>query len=267
MIRKIIYLTSGLTLVTMLLFGTSAFSYVSTMAQGVHDTVHDAVPVEFEIERAKGMVKDLEPEIRKNMHVIAKEEVEVEQLNKQISKLEKKLEKSQTDLMRLQKDVASGKSQFQYASRTYTAQQVRTDLANRFERFKTNDATLASLQQILDARTRSLGAAREKLDEMMVAKRQLRVEVENLEAQLTMVELAQTTSDYHFDDSRLGRAKELIQDIKTRLDVAERLANSSVSHPGEIQLDSPSTEKIENEVAEYFGISPDAAQIAADSTD
>ena len=57
---------------------------------------------------------------------------------------------------------------------------------------------------------------------MLAAKRKLEVDVEHLEARLKMVEAAQTTSDYAFDDSRLSRVKELITDLRTRLDVAER---------------------------------------------
>ena len=43
------------------------------------------MPIEFQIERARDMIKDLVPEIRKNMHVIAKEEVEVKRLDEQIA--------------------------------------------------------------------------------------------------------------------------------------------------------------------------------------
>ena len=45
-------------------------------------TVRNSVPVDFEIERWRKMVKNLVPDIRKNMHVIAQEEVEVERLEK-----------------------------------------------------------------------------------------------------------------------------------------------------------------------------------------
>ena len=73
---------------------------------------------------------------------------------------------------------------------------MKCDLANRFDRFKTSDATLASLREIQTARQKSLDAARQKLDGMLAAKRQLEVDVENLEARLKMVEVAQTASNY-----------------------------------------------------------------------
>ena len=57
--------------------------------------------MEFEIDRARNMVKDIMPEIRKNMQIIAKEEVEVERLGQQIDQLGKKQEKDRTDLTSL----------------------------------------------------------------------------------------------------------------------------------------------------------------------
>jgi septal ring factor EnvC (AmiA/AmiB activator) len=198
------------------------------------------------------MVKELVPDIRKNMHVIAKEEVEVDALKKQIAVTETRLGKDRAELVRLKADLGSGNGVFHYAGRQYTAAQVKTDLANRFERFKTADATLASLKDIQQAREQSLAAAREKLEGMLAAKRKLEVDVEHLEARLKMVEATQTTSDYAFDDSRLSRVKELIGDLRTRLDVAERLTSAEGMFHGEIPLSDTASENIVDEVTEYL---------------
>ena len=120
----------------------------------------------------------------------------------------------------------------QYGDRSYTVEEVKTDLAHRFDRYKTNEATLASLKQIRQARQKSLAAARQKLEGMLAAKRQLQVEVENLEARTQMVAAAQTTSNYQFDESQLGRVKELVSNLKTRLEVAEKLVNAEADFPG-----------------------------------
>ncbi len=252
MIKKAILAGAGVCLVGLVFFGRDALSYFRTTAGRVQDTVRDSVPLDFEIDRARRMVKELVPDIRKNMHVIAKEEVEVEQLKKQITTTEARMEKERTELVRLKNDLGTGNSVFHYAGRQYTAPQVKADLANRFERFKTTDATLASLKDIEQARVRSLGAAREKLEGMLAAKRKLEVDVEHLEARLKMVEAAQTTSDYVFDDSRLSRVKELITDLRTRLDVAERLTSAEGSFHGEIPLSDTTSENLLDEVTEYL---------------
>jgi hypothetical protein len=254
MIKKAILATAGICLVGMVFFGRDAFSYFRTTAGRVKDTVRGSVPLDFEIDRARRMVKELVPDIRKNMHVIAKEEVEVEQLKKQIAQTEARMGKERAELVRLKNDLGTGNSVFHYAGRQYSATQVKCDLANRFERFKTTDATLASLKDIEQARVRSLAAAREKLEGMLAAKRKLEVDVEHLEARLKMVEAAQTTSDYAFDDSRLSRVKELITDLRTRLDVAERLTSAEGAFHGEIPLSETSSDNLLDEVTEYLDL-------------
>ncbi|MCA9259308.1 MAG: hypothetical protein KDA61_08920, partial [Planctomycetales bacterium] len=82
--------------------------------------------------------------------------------------------------------------------------------------------------------------------------RQLQVEVENLEAKLKLVEVAQTSSDFHFDDSQLSQAKQLMSDIRARLDVAAKLAHADTEFVDEIPLNEATSEDITDQVAAYF---------------
>ncbi len=263
MVKKGILAAAGAVLLSVLLFGREAISYIWTSASQVKESVRSSVPIEFEINRARSMVADLVPDIRRNMHVIAKEEVEVEQLKKQIADAAEKLGKQRQDVVRLRTDLAEDQGTYHYAGRSYSIDQVKTDLACRFERYKTNEATLASLRDILTAREQSLEAARQKLDGMLAAKRQLEVEVENLEARLKMVEVAQTTSEYNFDDSQLARVKSLMTDIRTRLGVAEKLVNADHQYQGEIVLENETPDDIVDQVTEYFELdSPSGTRVA-----
>lgn len=252
MVKKGIVAVAGVGVMSVLLFGRDAVSYVWTSASRVKESVRNSVPIEFEIDRARQMVENLVPDIRRNMHVIAKEEVEVERLKEQIAATDTKLSQQRTEVMRLKTDVAANKGTYFYAGRSYSIDQVKTDLANRFERYKTNEATYNSLRDILAAREKSLDAARQKLDGMLAAKRSLQVDVENLEARLKMVEVAQTTSEYNFDDSQLARVKGLMSDIRTRLSVAEKLVNADEHYQGEIILESGAPEDIVEQVTSYF---------------
>lgn len=266
MVKKVIIASAGAGALCLAIFGREAVSYVGTTAGWCQDSIKNSVPVEFEIDRARRMVQNLAPDIRKNMHLIAQEEVEVARLDDKIAAAESRQEKDRGEIMRLKADLATGQERFQYASRSYSVQQVKTDLANRFERFKTHDATLASLKEMQQARQRSLEAARQKLEGMLVAKRNLEVEVEHLEARLKMVEAAQTTSDYKFDDSQLSRAKELVTDLRTRLQVAEKLVNADDYLRDEIPLTEPAPENIVEEVTEYFdGGHSTVAEIAVET--
>ncbi len=252
MIKKALLLALGVGITTTVLFGRNAASYVSTTYHRLTSSVEEAVPVDFQIDRAKQMVRDLDPEIRSAMHVIAKEEVAVEELNKQVTGNEEKVAKDKQDILRLQADLGQNKGVYHYASRKFTSDEVKQDLSRRFNRFKVSDDTLVSMKQMRDAREKNLDAARQKLSAMINARRKLEVDVQNLEAKRKLVEVAQASSEYVFDDSQLARAKELITDIRTRLDVAAKLANADVDVQTEIPLNDAAPADITDQVTQYF---------------
>lgn len=261
MIKRTIIGCGMALLLGLFFFGRDAVSYVRTSAGYVRDQVRGSVPVEFQIERARRMIKDLIPEVRKNMHLIAKEEVEVDKLAKQVAAQESRLAKEKQDLLKLKTEAASGKKEFEFSGRKYTLEQVKLDLANRFERYKTGEATLGSLKEMHAARQKSLDGARQKLEGMLASRRQLQVDVENLEARVQMVAAAQATSAYSFDDSQLGRVKELVTDLRTRLDVAEKLVNAETSFRDEIPVDQAAPANILDQITEHF-----AGEKKADNT-
>jgi chromosome segregation ATPase len=263
MIKKVLIVGSGAALLGLVFVGRDAMSYLRTSAGYVSDAVQESVPIEFQVDRARGMIQDLLPEVRKNMHVIAKEEVEVKRLDEQIADTRTRLAKEKSQLLRLKTDLASNKSEYTYADRTYTAEDVRADLANRFNRYKTGEATLISLTDIRNARQKSLTAAQHKLEGMLASKRQLQVEVENLEARCQMIAAAKSTSDYQFDDSRLGRVKELVSNLRNRLEVTEKLVNSEVYFHDEIPLDKATPANIVEQVTEHFSDKAPAANAVA----
>src|SRR3990172_7395201 len=125
MIKRAVLVVIGLGLTTLVLFGRDAASYVSTTYHRVTDSVQERVPVEFQIDRAKQMVRDLDPEIRRSMHVISKEEDALEQLNQQIGGNQDKADKDKKDILHLQADLGQNKGVYQYASHTYTCDEVK----------------------------------------------------------------------------------------------------------------------------------------------
>ncbi|HIQ20837.1 MAG TPA: hypothetical protein EYH34_06340 [Planctomycetes bacterium] len=263
MIKKMVVTTGVIVLVALIFFGRDAISYVRTSAGYVRDSVESSVPLEFQIDRARQLVGDLVPEIRRNMHLIAKEEVEVEHLRRRIAAAESELEEDRQEILRLKADLAEGKPVYTYSGRRYTAEEVKADLAHRFKRYQTSEATLTSLRQICEARQKSLDAARRKLEGMLAEKRQLEVELENLQAQLQMVAAAKTTCDYQFDDSRLGRAKELIAELRKKLEIEATLVHAEDSFHDEIPLDESPPEDIVEQVSRYFEEGPEAEALAA----
>jgi peptidoglycan hydrolase CwlO-like protein len=265
MIKKAVVGTAITLMLGLFFFGRDMVSYVNTSAQYMKDSVKDSVPTEFQIERARNLITDLGPEIEKNMLAIAREEVEVERIEKQIADTETRLADQKQDLLRLRTDVATGKEVFTYGRRAYTVEQVKLDLSNRFDRYQTGERTLNCLQDKFRARSNALAAAQDKLQALMSAKDDLAAEIESLEAQAEMVAAAEAANAYHFDDSKLGRVRQLVSDLKTRLDVEARMANSEDYYSGQIQLDEEAPENIADRVSEYFQLDkPQTEALALD---
>ena len=251
MVKKAVVIAAGVLLLLGLVFGRS---HVSTAVGIAQDTFQDSVPIPFEIKRAREEIKRLRPEIEKNMRSIAEVEVEVAKLERQVGKSDDRLQRDHADILQLKDDLESGSEVFVYANRTYSATQVKTDLIRRFDQFQTQEATLVSKKKQLDAKQRILLAARDKLEGMLAAKSQLEVDVENLEARLKMVEVAQTTSEFNFDDSKLSKTRDLIEQIRTRIEVAEKLVNDDIEYYDRIPLDEADVDRdITEEITDYFG--------------
>ena len=253
MIKKILIGTAVMVATGGVLFGTDAFSYLTTSAKKFRTEVKASVPLDFEIERARNMVAELIPDIQKNMHVIAQEEVEIEDLHDQIARSEKNLNSERQKLLVLRADLGNNEGKFHYAGRPASPREVKTELARRFERFQTAEATLKAKRQMLEAREKSLVAAREKLEGMFSAKRDLEVQVQNLEARLKMLQAAQTTSQFNFDDSQLSRCKKTIQELRKRLDVAERILDQDGKLADNLSDEPEDAEDIAEQIDRYFG--------------
>ncbi len=266
MIKKAIIATVGVTLLGAFFFGRDVVSYVSTSAHMARDAVTDQIPPEFQIERARRMLKNLVPDIERNVHIIAVEQVEVEDLDRQIAKAEERLGKEQVAIKRLTTDLRTEDRIFHYASRSFTRNQVKTDLSNRFDRFRTHEATVGSLREMRDARQRTLDSARQNFENMIAKKKELEVRLENVEAKMKMLEAEQNASHYAFDNSRLSRAKSLIDYLDKRLKVAEQVLNAKGEWTVDIPvIEGPVDDDIVDQVTEYFAEkdAADALQVAA----
>ena len=252
MLKKGLIVGLGLLLLAGLFFGRS---YVSTIWDEGAQMVREAEPIEFQLKRARNLLKEIDPEIRRAMHVTAKAEIEVEQLRDDLTGGEEALADAKSDMMKLKDFYDSGETYFYVGTRSYNRDQVKRDLKNRFAKFQTKEATVDKLQKILNAREKGLDAAHEKLAEMKNAKNQLEIEIENLDAQLKLVRVNETASRVNFDDSKLSQTKELVQDIRTRIDIQEKFLNADTDFDNLIPLDAEDSDdvNISDEIADYFG--------------
>lgn len=235
-----------------LIAGTSSVSYVKTGYHSIRDTIKEQIPIEVEIKRARDMISDLKPEIADNLKVIAREEVEVAKLQREVASKQTSLTKSKQAILKLKDDVQSGVKYVSYGGKQFDMDEVRKDLNDRFKHYQTQEATASKLEKVLAARELNLQAARRKLDEMLAAKRQLEVEVENLQARHTMVQVAETSSQFSMNDSRLSNVRQTLDEIATRIDVAEKLVDCCETTMGIPVSEDDAPSDLVDQITDYF---------------
>lgn len=252
------------------LFGKDAISYLSTGADSVRTAVRSEVPLAFEIERARKEVANLVPEIRKSMHVIATQEVDVRNLQAAIERQEKVLSEQEEAILALNEELKSGDVKFVIDRRTFTQKELQKDLAARFNRFKVAQDALEQDRQSLTAKSEALSSMKETLEEMLSARKGLEVEIDRLVARLRSVEAAESVVSLEIDGSQLARARTLIAEINKELDVRQQMVDAEGNFTGTIPIEKELKEApadISEQVASYFGGSTPKAEVNRVSTE
>ena len=243
-------------LVGSFLFGRDATSYLRTGFRNVRNAVKAEVPLEFEMERARNIVEQLIPDIRNCMHVVAEQQVETENQRVEIAQREATAAKQREAILSMRTDLTSGKDTLVYANHIYSLDEVKRDLAARFERLKAAEETLSADRQVLKAREQSLAANRQKLESMVQAKKDLEVKLEQLQARIHTVKAAETISRLAIDDSNLSHANKLITDLNKQLDVKQKMLDVEGKFVGLIPVEKASQSvpaDLDKQIDDYFG--------------
>lgn len=266
-LKKIVFGAAVAVAVGGFVFGRDAISYLRTGASSLRHAVKAEVPVEFEIARARNLVDRLIPDIRRCMHVIAEQQVDLEHLQQSIAQKDTAIGKQKDALLSLRADFGAGKQVFIYANRSYTGEDVKRDLAVRFERFKAAEEILTADRKILAARQQNLIANQEKLNGMMQAKKDLEVKLEQLQARLETIRAAETVSTLAIDDSNLSHARRLIDELNKQLDIKQKVLDAEGKFTGLIPVEAAAIDttpaNLTEQIDAYFNPGPvDAAAVA-----
>jgi len=236
------------------LLGSNFSSYLHTSTKAAQQAVRDAVPMEFELQRASDMIEAILPDLQSQVRMIAQEEVEISALEADISDSAKRINKEQRTLASLRGKMRVHQVSYSVNGRDVERDQLTEQLHQRFERFKQGELALASKQKLLEKRNDGLNAALAMLDKMRHRKAELKQKVEALAAQHRLVQASAIESGTLIDGSRLSKADQLLGNIETRLAVAQRV----LTHEQDLFADSVTDEIIDEtqlmtELDEYFG--------------
>jgi peptidoglycan hydrolase CwlO-like protein len=237
-----------------LVFGTSAPSYIRTAFHKVRQTAKDAVDPQFEIDRARADIANLQPMFQQNIETLARAEVETKNLEREIDVIQANLASEKTTMMTLRDKVKNG--DFRLTGRyNVTAEELKAQLANRLDHFNATAGILKEKQDTLKAKQMTIDAANRQLRNIQEQRSTLTARLANIEAKLKMLEATQAKNEFNFDDSALSRAKKTVSDLEERLDIMSRKAQYEGRYGN---LDGSSTyvdpaRDVVKEVDEAFG--------------
>lgn len=202
-----------------LLFGTAAPSYVKTAFHKVRQSAKASVPFEYDIDRARQDVAKLEPAIQQGIELLAKAQVDVEHLQKEIQVTGAQLSQEGRELVALRDHLQTGVDNVQLAGGVnYSAKEVRKELAKRLDHYTQVKRIVAEKEDTLKIRQQNVIAARDQLNAMHDAKRELLTRIEGIETKLNQIKATRASSQVNFDDSAIGRAKASVAELESRLE-------------------------------------------------
>jgi hypothetical protein len=120
------------------------FSYIRSSARSVQTAVKDAVPMEFELKRARDLLDDIIPEMHANVRLIAQEEVEVNALKDDIARHTLAMADEKVRVQKLRDALAVPQVRYTFGGREFSRDFAIESLAQLPEQF---DAVLADIWQ------------------------------------------------------------------------------------------------------------------------
>ena len=247
-------MASGL-VVSMLGAGT-AWSYLRTAQHSVVESLRDAVPIAFELERVGQLTRELIPEIQASQKVAAQLEVEVEYLEREIRTMSDSQAEAKSQMQKLRAALGqSGDSQsserHSFGDRTFSRVEVEQDLSRRLERYENAAVQLQAREKLLVTRRQTLTAAVEKIRQYQRNHDALVEKTESLRGELKLAELAADAHQIDFDHSKLQAAKTLAEEVEKRIRTVQKMvAGQTVA--GDIPVDADSR-PVSRRFDDYFG--------------
>jgi hypothetical protein len=199
-------------------------SYFTTAIHDVRASVRGKVPLEFELKRARNLIRQIEPQVTESRTDVARSEVGMEHLQSEIQGLRAAVANGEVKVRKLRAVISGG--QFTPASyRTdYAEVKMRQNLIRSFDLLKSRTRLLKSKEALYSRQVQVLTASREKLMAIRAEKQNLEDLVTNLDAQKRSNDaMAAAARNFTWDTSPLGKARKLLDSIETRLRVQAKL--------------------------------------------
>ena len=261
MIKKLLF-WSALAVGGLVLVNTVKPGAISTWGKRIHAKIENKFSPEFELARIKDQIKELTPDMHKNITRIAEEMVQVEHLQVRVNDMQSKLNEQKEVIQVMTSTLEKGEF-MKINGRTVTP----TQIDQRLRKYKDAEKSYEVAKKTLDARKEALESARQQLYEIRNQKEALQLQATEFETELAALKLAQTKSKFALtNDDRLSEIKEAFEQLRQRVEAerkkvelaGEFFGTNGVSVKDEKAL--VTAEDVINEVRTTFAEKADAAK-------
>lgn len=251
----VVAVAAGLLVLGFTTAGRKACSLARLYGTKASNALENQIPPEVEIERLRSELAQMGPEMKKHLGKMAEEMVAVENLKKDIVEHRAELDKQRKAIAVMQKELKSGDKVIEINGKEFPRHRIEAKLVSDWETFKRSEALLKNKEQLLETKEQGLETAREQLKAMEETKDQLKLELAQLETEVKAMRVAEARDKMHFDDSRLGRVKEDVANLKTRIEkqrVQGELVRKYTADPGVEVNKKVKTDETLKEIDAYF---------------
>jgi chromosome segregation ATPase len=199
--------------------GSKFGSYIRSEFEAMKARAEANVPPEREIARLRTEIKHLDKDILAVVSQLAKERVEVAQLKERAGELAAKQSKDKEILNARATAIKNATEFVTFGNRKLSVDAAKAELEDGVRRYTANEKSLIAMEAAVNSRDKVKETLEKQLETLKNQKGELAAAVDALEAELTALKLQQMENKYQTDDTRLGKIKEDIRALKTKIEI------------------------------------------------
>jgi len=222
--KTITLLVAGAVALVVLAKTTNVPSYVRTAWKQVKNETKASVPTKFEIERIRTEIASLDNDVNQMIRPVAEYKVAIDRLRKEVDKSEASVDSQRKVLLGVTEDLKKGEKKISYGDKTFTAEQVKSQLTRDFDSFKRVEANLNAQRKLLESKESALKQSQEQLVQVLSKKKDYELRLAQLEAENETLAMTSVGTEVRFDPSRAASIEQSLRDLEDRILTAQREA-------------------------------------------
>lgn len=243
---------AALVLVMGALFGFSQLMDWGQLAvDEVRDSAQSLVSIDSEIRQLEREAERLVPAIDDAQKDVVEQEVVVEDAAEEVKTLAASVKQQWSEIVALKEAYTGTKDGEQFVSiggKDHTKAEVLSDLERRMTAHNGAEASLANLEESLQAQQANLDARRQYLENLYTLQSDLKTEINQLKSRHELVKAKKVEVSDEVDDSRIDAIKERLKKVENRVRVEEKLLEKDGAGHGRIDVQGESDRNILEEI-------------------